>query len=156
VLACAIQQGLVDTRRIHVSGYSAGGLQCAAMAYLRSGYVASVLCMSGGFMSTSPSYSLQDPQHVPAAVAAHGAAGSDVFILDFATCSANFCASVTDNGGLAIDCNDGGDHIGSMSSRASTMGAVAWQFFAENRYGSPQTYSGGLPAYFPDYCAVAQ
>ena len=156
VLACALEQGLVDTRRIHVSGYSAGGLQCAAMSYLRSGYVASVLCMSGGFVSGLSTYSLQDPAHIPAAIAAHGAAGSDVFILDFATCSENYCADVVSHGGLAIDCNDGGDHIGSMTSRASTMGAVAWQFFAENPYGAAQTYPSGLPTYFPSYCAIVE
>ena len=156
LLACALEQGLVDPRRIHISGYSAGGLQCAAMSYLRSGYVASVLCMSGGFMSGLSTYSLQDSAYIPAAIAAHGAAGSDVFILDFATCSENYCADVASHGGLAIDCNDGGDHIASMASRASTMGAVAWQFFAENPYGAAQDYPSGLPAYFPDYCGIVE
>lgn len=156
VLACALEQGLVDTQRIHVSGYSAGGLQCAAMSYLRSGYVASVLCMSGGFMFGLSTYALQDPAHVPAAIAAHGAAGSDVLILDFAACSETYCADVADQGGLAIDCNDGGDHLLSMSSRASTMGAVAWQFFAENRFDSDQRYPSGLPGYFPSYCSIVE
>ncbi|MGC4095088.1 MAG: hypothetical protein QM756_45650 [Polyangiaceae bacterium] len=156
VLACAIEQGLVDTRRIHVSGCSAGGLQCAAMSYLRSGYVASVLCMSGGFVSRVSSYELQDAVHVPSAIAAHGAAGSDVFILDFATCSAAYCSSLVSKGGLAINCDDGGDHIASMASRARTMGPVAWRFFAENPYAAGNRYTSGLPSYFPSYCAIAR
>lgn len=156
VLACAIQQGLVDTSRIHVSGYSAGGLQCAAMSYLRSGYVASVLCMSGGFVSGMSNYAPQDPKRVPPAIAAHGAAGSDVFILDFATCSGTYCSSVVSKGGLAINCNDGGDHITSMTTRAATMGPVGWKFFAENPYGADNHYPSGLPSYFPSYCTIAK
>ena len=99
---------------------------------------------------------VQDPDHVPSAIAARGAAGSDVLVLDFATCSETYCASVAQDGGLAINCNDGGDHIASMTSRASTMGPVAWQFFAENQYGAPQTYPSGLPSYFPNYCAIVE
>ncbi len=158
VLACALEQGLVDPRRVHVSGYSAGGLQCGVMARLRSGYVASVLCMSGGLVQalsfTLDGFALQEPSHSPSAIAAHGAAGLDVIGVDFSTCSAYFCGLVAADGGVAIDCDDGGDHLVSMSSRARTMGAVATRFFDENRWGSPADYAGGLPSYFPDYCAL--
>ena len=107
-------------------------------------------------MTASSMYAQEDPSYLPAAIAAHGASGSDVLVLDFAKCSENYCTSVTNDGGLAINCNDGGDHIGSMGSRASTMGPIAWQFFAENRYGTPQTYPTGLPGYFPSYCAIVE
>ncbi len=160
VLACALEQGLVDPRRVHVSGYSAGGLQCGVMSRLRSGYVASVLCMSGGLVQalsfTLDNFDLQDPSYSPSAIAAHGAAGLDVIGVDFSTCSAYYCGLGAAAGGVAIDCNDGGDHIASMASRARTMGAVATRFFDENRWGSPADYGGGLPSYFPAYCALVE
>jgi len=160
VLACALEQGLVDPRRVHVSGYSAGGLQCGVMARARSGYVASVLCMSGGLVQalsfTLDGFALQEPSYSPSAIAAHGAAGLDVIGVDFSTCSAYFCGLVAADGGVAIDCDDGGDHLASMASRARTMGAVATRFFDENRWGSPADYAGGLPSYFPDYCALVE
>ncbi len=160
VLACALEQGLVDPRRVHVSGYSAGGLQCGVMARLRSGYVASVLCMSGGLVQalsfTLDGFALQDPSYSPSAIAAHGAAGLDVIGVDFSACSAYFCGLVAADGGVAIDCDDGGDHLASMASRARTMGAVATRFFDENRWGAPADYAGGLPSYIPDYCALVE
>ena len=110
--------------------------------------------MSGGFATGLSPYALQDANHIPAAIAAHGATGSDVFILDFATASNNYCSSVASKGRLAIDCNDGGDHIASMNSRARTMGEVAWRFFSENRYGANNQYTSGLPSYFPAYCTI--
>ena len=160
VLACALEQGLVDPRRVHVSGYSAGGLQCGVMARARSGYVASVLCMSGGLVQALSfmldGFALQEPSYSPSAIAAHGAAGLDVIGVDFSTCSAYFCGLVAADGGVAIDCDDGGDHLASMASRARTMGAVATRFFDENRWGSPADYAAGLPSYFPDYCKLVE
>src|SRR5450432_935117 len=48
VIACAIAQLHIDTRRIHAAGFSAGGLQTTRMSYDRSGYLASVVPYSGG------------------------------------------------------------------------------------------------------------
>ena len=126
---------------VETGGASAGGLQCGVMARARSGYVASVLCLSGGLVQalsfTLDGFALQEPSYSPSAIAAHGAAGLDVIGVDFSTCSAYFCGLVAAGGGVAIDCDDGGDHLASMASRARTMGAVATRFFDENRRGSP-------------------
>lgn len=48
VVACAIEQLHIDTRRIYASGFSAGGLQTTWMSYARSGYLAAVVPYSGG------------------------------------------------------------------------------------------------------------
>lgn len=159
VVACAVQQGLVDPQRIHTSGFSAGGLQCGAMIYQRSGYLASALCLSGGIISImgSSTYKLQDPSNVPPVIAAHGAAGSDVIVVDFASCSADLCADVVKKGGFAVECNDGGDHVMSMMSRSTTMAPVGWRFFKAHPFGvKPYPYAAGLPDYFPDDCKITK
>jgi poly(3-hydroxybutyrate) depolymerase len=165
VLACAIQQQLVDPRHIHTAGYSAGGLQCGTMVYARSGYLASALCVSGGIINTglyagmySNIYQLQDPNHIAPIITAHGKKGSDVFVVDFSDCSASLCSDVVGKGGFAINCDDGGDHILSMLTRMKTMGPVAWEFFKDHPFGlkSPFPYASGLPDYFPSYCSITQ
>ena len=99
---------------------------------------------------------LQEPSYSPSAIAAHGAAGLDVIGVDFSTCSAYFCGLVAADGGVGSDCDDGGDHLASMASRARTMGAVATRFFDENRWGSPADYAAGLPSYLPDYYKLVE
>jgi hypothetical protein len=150
VIACAIEQGKVDPARIHVSGYSAGGLQTVYHWAARSGYVASVLSYSGGdsFINVAP---LQNPSWAPPAIAAHGAEGADWLALDFAIASATWMANVVKAGGLAIDCNDGGSHI-DVFSRFSVADA-GWQFFLDHPWGVAERYST-LPAAFPSYCMI--
>lgn len=156
VVACSVAAGLVDPRRIHTSGYSAGGLQCGAMVYQRSGYLASALCMSGGIMMPGI-YQLQDKAHVPAVVAAHGKAGSDVIVIDFSACSADLCADITKRGGFAVNCDDGGDHIMGMFGRMMTMGNVASTFFKDHPFGvNPYPYASGLPSVFPATCVITK
>jgi len=58
VVACAIDQMHIDTRRIYTTGASAGALQAAWMAYSRSGYIAAAAPISGGISFAQP---LQDP-----------------------------------------------------------------------------------------------
>lgn len=155
VVACGVQQGLVDPMRIHTSGYSAGGLQCGTMVFQRSGYLASAVCMSGGIISMmdmlGTMYKFQDASHVPPVVAAHGAQGLDWIAVDFATCSADLCKRIAAKGGTAINCNDGGDHIMGMITRAGTMGPLGWRWMKETPFGTnPKT----LPTYFPKTCSL--
>ncbi len=152
VIACAIEQGKVDPARIHVAGYSAGGLQTVYHWYARSGYVASVLSYSGGssFINVVP---LQNPSWVPPAIAAHGAEGSDWLALDFKLASDVWTADAIAKGGFAIDCDDGGSHI-DVFSRFAVAGA-GWQFFMDHPWGvAPLPYEAALPSGFPSYCKV--
>jgi predicted esterase len=150
VLACAIEQGKVDPARIHVAGYSAGGLQTVYHWYARSGYVASVLSYSGGdsFINVAP---LQNPSYAPPAIAAHGAEGADWLALDFAVASNTWLTNAKAAGALAIDCNDGGSHI-DVFSRFS-VAAAGWQFFMDHPWGVAMPYTS-LPAAFPSYCTI--
>jgi hypothetical protein len=151
IIACAIQQQHIDTRHIHVGGYSAGGLQTVYHWYARSGYVASVVSYSGGAAVINQTQ-LQDPSHAPAAIAAHGAPGSDALGIDFANASASWETAIKGAGGFVIDCNDGSSHVDIAKRMA--IAPQAWQFFKDHPYGvSPEPY-GALPAGWPSYCSI--
>jgi hypothetical protein len=149
VLACASQQRLVDTRRIHSAGYSPGSCQTAAMVYARA-YLASVLCYSGGAMTLG---TLPDPGNHPAMIGAHGAVGSDVFGIDIAVNTILLENDLKGEGSFVIDCDDGGNHEG-ISSRMAGAAAPAWQFFKDHPYKvNPEPYKS-LPPGFPAYCKL--
>ena len=149
VIACAIQQMHIDTRRIYASGFSAGGLQTTVMSYARSNYMASVAPYSGG-TSGFGNGTAQDPSNVPAAMVIHGAPGSDTFIMDFAAASATYESDVKSRGGFAIDCNHGGGH-----QIPSGIQPSVWEFMKDHPYKvKPDPYAAGLPAGFPSYCLI--
>jgi poly(3-hydroxybutyrate) depolymerase len=150
VVACAIQQLHIDTRRIHAAGFSAGGLQTAWMSYARSGYLASVATYSGG-TSGFGRLAVEDASNVPSAMVIHGASGSDVVILDFATASANYEADIKSRGGFAIDCNHGGGHMIPTPAVPSV-----WRFMKDHPFKvSPEPYgASGIPSTFPTYCKI--
>ncbi len=147
ILACAVQQLNIDTRRIYSAGCSAGALQASAMLYERSSYMAAVMPNSGG--SVIP-YALQDPSHVPALITTHGGS-SDMVIISFAQASATQDKDVASKGGFVVDCNHGGTHCGAPANDI----AAQWQFCKDHPFGvSPEPYANGLPKSFPSYCVV--
>jgi hypothetical protein len=149
VVACAISQFQIDTSRIYVTGASAGGLQATWMSYVRSGYIAAAASLSGGAIASTPT-TLQDSTSVPAAMAIHGAEGTDVVVLDFAVASATWEADVAKKGGFSMDCNTGGGHV---SGPPAILPGI-WQFFEDHPFKvTPQPYPP-IPSVFPAYCAV--
>jgi poly(3-hydroxybutyrate) depolymerase len=150
ILACAVQQLNIDTRRIYTGGCSAGGLQAGAMEYGRSSYLAGTMPNSGG---TVFPYKLEDPSHVPALITTHGAMGSDVVGIDFSTTSARETTDIAALGGVAADCDHGGGHCGAPSDYI----AAQWQFLKDHPFGvSPDPYAAGLPASFPSGCKIVK
>lgn len=151
VVGCAVQQLHIDPHRIHSAGYSAGGLQVANMSASRSNYLASIVSYSGG-ISYGNGPALQNPANQPAALVAHGAAGSDVFILDFAAASQTYEQSVRKHGGFAIDCDDGGAHVD--IAKRFKVGPQAWEFLKAHPFQvRPEPYTA-LPSDFPSYCKI--
>jgi len=146
IVACAVSQQHIDTRRIHALGFSAGGLMSGYMAYARSNYMASVATYSGGSFTTT----LQDPSNAPSAMCIHGAMGSDVVVIDFATASANMEADLKRKGGFAMDCNHGGGH-----TIPTAIVPSVWRFLKDHPYKvTPKPYAGGIPSGFPTYCTI--
>jgi hypothetical protein len=147
VVACAISQYHIDTRKIFTTGASAGALQAVYMSYVRSGYIAAAAPISGGIIIAPP---VQDATNVPAAMAIHGAPGSDVVVIDFANASAAWEADVAKRGGFSMDCNTGGGHVGGPPQICPGI----WQFFEDHPFKvKPQPYPP-IPAVYPSYCQI--
>jgi hypothetical protein len=154
VVACAIKQFHIDTRRIYTTGASAGALQATWMSYARSGYIAAAATLSGGLTGLGGVYedpAPQDPSNVPATMATHGAPGVDVVVLDFSVTSAAWEADVAKRGGFSLDCNTGGGHV----SGPPQICPAIWQFFEDHPFKvKPEPYTGTLPSVFPSYCKI--
>jgi hypothetical protein len=154
LVACGVEKGIIDTGRIHVSGYSAGGLETGAAIFSRSNYVASGIVYSGG--KPFGVGALQDPSNVPAMIGAHGAMGQDSLVLDFHDGTINMENEIVKLGGFAIDCDDNGDHVGGWFTRAG-VGGKAMQFLADHPYNTkPSPYASALPAGFPAFCKIVK
>ncbi len=149
LIACGIAANLVDTARIHVAGYSAGGLETGAFVFGRSNYVASVIVYSGGkpFGVTG---TLGGGKHVPSMVGAHGKVGSDVVVIDFGTATPKLGQDIVNAGGFAIDCDDGGGHV---NLGRLGLGGKARTFFQDHPWGV-KGYEGGIPSGWPGHCKI--
>lgn len=147
ILACAVQQLNIDTRKIYTAGCSAGGLQSGAMVYSRASYLAASMPNSGGIVVSFPS---DDPSHIPSVITTHGGT-SDMVVVSFSQTSATLDNDIAMKGGYVVDCNHGGGHCGAPAPDI----AAQWQFCKDHPYGvSPNPYSGGLPSSFPSYCTI--
>lgn len=147
VVACAIDQLHIDTRRIYTTGASAGALQAAWMSYSRSGYIAAAAPISGGIVIPPM---IQDSTNVPAAMAIHGAPGLDVVVIDFASASATWEADVAKRGGFSMDCNTGGGHVGGPPAICPAI----WQFFQDHPFQVEKQPYPPIPSVFPSYCQI--
>jgi len=155
VVACAIQSLHIDTRQIFVTGASAGALQATWMSYVRSGYIAAAVTLSGGLDELSAGASLtpttlQDPSNVPSIMAVHGAKGSDVVIIDFAVASASWEADIASKKGFSLDCNTGGGHV---SGPPQILPGV-WQFMEDHPFKVAKQPYPPLPSVYPSYCKI--
>jgi len=156
ILACAVQQLNIDTRRVYAAGCSAGGLQVGAMLYARSSYLAAVMPNSGGTIFAREF--AFDSSHVPSLITTHGALGTDVFIIDFSQTSAtedkdvaSHASSSSPPGGYVADCNHGGGHCAAPVDDI----AAQWQFCKDHPFGVvTDPYASGLPSSFPSYCTA--
>jgi hypothetical protein len=147
IAACAVANYGIDPHRIYATGCSAGGLMSGYMAAQRWQYVAAVAPNSGGGLGQS----FAGATHVPPVMTMHGAAGTDVVIIDFADQSLQFDAAVKSAGGFAIDCDHGGGHCGAPADLYTS----AITFLLDHPFGvSPEPYAAGLPAGFPAYCQI--
>jgi poly(3-hydroxybutyrate) depolymerase len=145
IVACAVNQLNIDTRRIYTAGCSAGGLQAGSMVLARSSYLAGAMPNSGGNILVSE---WQDT-HTPSAITTHGSYDRDVVVIHFSEWSAKLDQDIANRGGFAIDCEHAGGHCGATPE----VVAAQWQFLKDHPFGvSEDPYASGLPASFPSYC----
>jgi predicted esterase len=148
VLACAIEQLHIDTRRLFASGMSAGGLQVSAMASERSNYLASVVSYSGGavFPVTDA-----DPSNKLPIVLTHGGV-NDMVIIKFKTASENLANAFKPAGHFVVICDHGRGHT--IPTEFGSGGAT-WEFFQTHPYGvAPEPWLDALPADYPKFCTI--
>jgi hypothetical protein len=149
ILACALDQGLVDPRQVFTAGCSAGGLQASAMVFERSSYLAGAMPNSGG---TVFSFDFVDPEHIPAVITTHGGK-NDFVIVSFADTTARVNRDVAGAGGFVVNCDHGGGHCLSPPD----VIAAQWTFLKAHPFGvSPEPYASGLPDDFPDSCTIIE
>jgi poly(3-hydroxybutyrate) depolymerase len=151
IVACGVQAGLVDTRRIYVAGQLSGGLQACAMIALRSRYLAAGICYSGGsgFIGGTP----EDPSNLPTTLLLYGTKDDDGLGLNFAHQSALWAADYTAAGGFVIDCNDGPDSTSRLTRLG--FGGRALPFLEAHTFNvKPEPYAAGLPTDWPSYCKI--
>jgi predicted esterase len=144
LVACAIQQAKIDTRRIHALGWSAGALHSDHVALARNNYMASVISYSGGalFPVTIP-----DPSNHVATIQTYGTTG-DAVVIDFPTQSKSWYNTYQPQGWYTMMCKHAGGHM--IDSGVAPM---SLQFFMDHPYKvSPEPYANAIPPGFPSYC----
>jgi hypothetical protein len=90
---------------------------------------------------------LQDPEHVPALIAAHEKYGGQ--LVDVPMVSRAACKAIKDAGGFAVDCVHEAGHCGA----GIALTTAQWQFLKAHPFGTKtDPYGGHLPAGFPPEC----
>jgi predicted esterase len=146
VLACAIRDLGVDTRRVYSAGFSAGAMNTMQVATRRSGYIASIVAFSGSYFGEATP---QDPKNLYPAMLFYGGP-QDKVLISFEEGSKNYKTKMTEAGHFVFLCNHGKGHTVPVDGRAS-----AWQFLQDHPFGvRPEPYAKGLPEGFPAYCEL--
>jgi predicted esterase len=147
VVACAIEQASIDTRRIHAVGFSAGGIHTLHLAMSRSNYLASVVAYSGGLTEQNQS-ERQDPNNHVASLLAFGSVDLDVIVLNFNMLSWQWYDTFHALGWYTLVCPHGGAH-----AIPDDVAAHAYEFLLDHPYRvDPEPYAQKIPAAFPAYC----
>jgi predicted esterase len=148
LVGCAVRDHNIDPRQIYVTGCSAGGLMTGVMALTRSGYVAAAAPNSGGV--AQPTWMLGDPDHVPAILAMHGGENDTVYV-NFGDTSRAMGDQIVEAGGFFVECN----HMVGHCRAPAELYEKAWDFMKAHPFGlSPEPFAMGVPADYPDYCAI--
>lgn len=146
ILACAIQQVGVDTRRIHTLGLGAGALQSTQMSYRRATYIASSVMYSGGLIVDKPP--TDDPNNRFSSMIIHGGP-ADIVVVPFQVTSERYFKALKGNGQFGFICNHMLSHIIPPGIHESV-----WRFLQDHPYGAKSPYAERLPSTFPRYCSL--
>jgi predicted esterase len=147
VLACAEETLGVNSRRIHATGLSAGGLMTSNLIYRRNGYLASLAPFSGGIMGRPTE---QDPERHAPVMYSWGGETDMAVGQDFNVYAMDAIDRLETNGNWFMLCNHGGGHAVNPE-----LPAPMWQFFKDHPYGvDPEPYAAGPSDAFPDYCTL--
>jgi len=146
VIACAEEHLGVNSRRIHSTGMSAGGLMTGSLIYNRSGYLASVAPFSGGIMGLPDE---QDPENKMPVMMSYGGPRDTAVGQNFEEFAESMSERLQDNGNFHIICDHGNGHLLDQD-----LAPFSWQFLKDHPFGVPSPYEEGLPDGFSDTCVI--
>lgn len=150
IVACAISQKLIDPRRIHGLGMSAGSFQGGEMSFLRSKYVASTALYSGGFLMERKVPARQGEKDPVATMLLFGGDIDRVAHVTYRKTSDKYIKQLKVPKDRAILCNHRRGH-----TMPSSAHPAVWKFFVDHPFGArPVDYATALPQTFPDYCKL--
>jgi predicted esterase len=146
VVACAVEQAAIDTRRIHSIGFSAGALRSLHLALARSNYIASVVSYSGGMLDDTDAV---DPNNKVPAILSYGNQGLDTIVLDFKDLSLAWYETNRVRGYYSMLCAHNGAH-----DIPADLVPHVFQFFRDHPYRvQPEPYIRSVPSDYPSYCS---
>jgi dienelactone hydrolase len=147
LLTCLSEQFPIDPTRVHVTGMSLGGIFTGTLISARSDVIASAAPFSGGLFQAKN----EGWQPIPTLVSWGGV--EDIYYdQDFDGLAGSMIDTLRADGHFVIGCDHGGGH-----SLRTELWPSAFQFFIDHPQGidSAPYLSSGLPAAFPEYCAIA-
>lgn len=145
---CLYEQYTVDLGQVTAMGFSAGALWTSYLAIHRGNTLATVLPFSGG---ADPVVTYETPDGPFPALLPFGG-DSDLYgggLVDFSETTANFAASLLDDGHFVVTCNHEGGHTIPPEGRDMMD---AW--LPAHAYGVASPFANGDLSAFPDYCSV--
>jgi len=170
VLKCIDQKYGVDWSGIHAVGFSAGSIMADLLGVLRGDMIASIATYSGVYFSNPPnvealgmlagfvSWPEMTTTNTYAQLLVHGSANDNynmmVTTLQFDLSGKNDVAWLNGRGHDVIHCDHGLGHT--IPSAFNDGGGKLLSFFERHKLGVTESpwVAGGLPAGYPDYCAV--
>jgi hypothetical protein len=150
IAACAVDQGLVDPKRIVTSGMSAGGIMTSHLIE-RVEWLAGAVSWSGGL---SRFYRPSEPASDFAVISIHGGPTDTFDGYSFMTATVEQAHDLADRGSISVLCNHGNGH-------ASTWITGVAPFFAAARHGElhpvgDYPFGSGGDWGFDMYCELVQ
>ncbi|WP_281646343.1 hypothetical protein [Parendozoicomonas sp. Alg238-R29] len=131
LVACAEEEFDINDRRIYSMGFSAGGIQSAAMGRMRSNYIAAIASYSGGQLPWFKLLPTGAPNNYYPAFVTYGTKGQDkVPLVEFSDTSKKLIFYMENRGfHKAIDCEQNRGHTMPSSTKQ-----VGWDYISKVTY----------------------
>lgn len=150
IVACAMSQKLIDPRRIHGLGMSAGSFQGGEMSFMRSNYVASSALYSGGFLEERDVPTRQGSNDPVATMLLFGGEMDRIAHVTYRRTSDKYLKQLKVPKDRAILCNHRRGHTMPSSAHPGV-----WKFFVDHPFRvHPASYADKLPEPIADYCKL--
>ncbi len=144
LLKCVGEQFSVDSKRVYVTGMSAGGMMTTFVTAHRGAKVAASSPFSGGYLHTWP----KDATKVPMLVN-WGGENDFAYKQNFHTLALNLMKSLDAASWWYASCNHGTGHKIPLDLVKHT-----WTFLQAHTLGGAPAFDKGLPSDFPSYCSL--